>query len=46
MKDLRLYLDKLHADAEHCITISQTTLNDKKRELSVVRIFETTGCVS
>jgi hypothetical protein len=33
MKDLRLYLDKLHADAEHCITISQTTLNDKKREV-------------
>jgi hypothetical protein len=33
MKDLKLYLDKLHADAEHCITISQTTLNDKKREV-------------
>jgi hypothetical protein len=33
MKDLELYLDKLHADAEHCITISQTALNDKKREV-------------
>jgi hypothetical protein len=30
MKDLQLYLDKLRADAEHCITISQTTLNEKK----------------
>jgi hypothetical protein len=33
MKDLKLYLDKLHADAEHCLTISQTALNDKKREV-------------
>jgi hypothetical protein len=33
MKDLELYLDKLHADAEHCITISRATLNDKKREI-------------
>jgi hypothetical protein len=33
MQDLKLYLNKLHADAEHCITISQTTLNDKKREV-------------
>jgi hypothetical protein len=32
MKDMKLYLDKLHADAEHCITISRSTLNDKKRE--------------
>jgi hypothetical protein len=30
---LKLYLNKLHADAEHCITISQTTLNYKKREV-------------
>ncbi len=33
MKDLQLYLAKLRADSEHCITISQTTLNDKKREV-------------
>jgi hypothetical protein len=33
MKDLQLYLDKLRADAEHCITISQATLNDKKRDV-------------
>jgi hypothetical protein len=36
MKDLKLYLDKLHSDSEHCLTISKTTLNDKKRE-----VFET-----
>src|SRR6476661_1131090 len=33
MKDLKLYLDKLRADSEHCITISQATLNDRKREV-------------
>ncbi|EAQ35513.1 hypothetical protein NB311A_17094 [Nitrobacter sp. Nb-311A] len=33
MKDLKLYLDKLRADSEHCVTISQTALNDKKREV-------------
>ena len=33
MKDLKLYLDKLLADSEHCITISKSTLNDKKREV-------------
>lgn len=33
MKDLKLYLDKLLADSEHCITISQTTHNEKKREV-------------
>jgi len=31
MKDLQLYLNKLHADAEHCLMISKITLNDKKR---------------
>jgi hypothetical protein len=33
MKDLQLYLDKLRADSDHCITISQTALNKKKREV-------------
>src|SRR5687768_740880 len=33
MKDLQLYLDKLRADSEHCITISQATLNERKREV-------------
>lgn len=33
MKDLKLYLDKLRADSEHCVTISQTAFNDKKREV-------------
>jgi hypothetical protein len=33
MKDLKLYLDKLRADSEHCHTISQATLNEKKREV-------------
>ena len=33
MKDLKLYLDKLHVDAEQCLAISQTTLNNKKREV-------------
>ncbi|GEC17602.1 hypothetical protein [Nitrobacter winogradskyi] len=33
MKDLKLYLDKLHANSEHCITISKSTLNNKKREV-------------
>jgi hypothetical protein len=33
MKDLQLYLDKLRADAEHCLTISKTAMNDKKREI-------------
>jgi hypothetical protein len=33
MKDLQLYLDKLRADSEHCITISQATLSEKKREV-------------
>ncbi|HEU4805593.1 MAG TPA: hypothetical protein VFS91_07270 [Nitrobacter sp.] len=33
MKDLKLYLNKLHFDAEQCLAISQTTLNNKKREV-------------
>jgi hypothetical protein len=33
MKDLKLYLNKLYADSEHCLTISKTTMNDRKREV-------------
>ena len=33
MKDIRLYIDKLHADAEDCLTISQTAPSDVKRRV-------------
>jgi len=31
MKDIKLYIDKLNADAEHCVTISETATNEAKR---------------
>jgi hypothetical protein len=33
MKDIRLYIDKLHADAEDCLTISQTAPSDVKQRV-------------
>ena len=33
MKDIRLYIDKLHADAEDCLTISQTAPSDVKQSV-------------
>jgi hypothetical protein len=31
MKDIKLYIDKLNSDAEHCVTISETATNEAKR---------------
>lgn len=31
MKDIKLYIDKLNADAEHCVTISETATSETKR---------------
>jgi hypothetical protein len=31
MKDIKLYIAKLHSDAEHCVTISETATNEAKR---------------
>ena len=33
MKDIRLYIDKLHADTEDCLTISQTAPSDVKQRV-------------
>ena len=33
MKDIRLYIDKLHADAEDCLTSSQTAPSDVKQRV-------------
>ena len=33
MKDIRLYIEKLHADAEDCLTISQTAPGDVKQRV-------------
>lgn len=33
MQDIRLYIDKLHADAESCVTIGQTASNEAKRKV-------------
>jgi hypothetical protein len=33
MKDINLYIDKLHADAEDCLSISRTATNDAKRNV-------------
>jgi hypothetical protein len=33
MKDIRLYIEKLHADAEDCLTISQTAPSDVKQRV-------------
>jgi len=33
MKDIRLYIDKLHTDAADCLTISQAANNDAKRKV-------------
>jgi len=33
MQDLKTFIDKLHADAESCVTIGQTASNDAKRKV-------------
>ena len=33
MQDIQLFIDKLHADAEACVVISQTTSNEAKRKV-------------
>jgi hypothetical protein len=33
MQDIRTYIDKLHADAEACATISHTATNEAKRKV-------------
>lgn len=33
MQDIRLFIDKLHADAQACETIGQTALNEGKRKI-------------
>jgi hypothetical protein len=33
LKDIKTYIDKLHSDAESCISISQTATNDAKRKI-------------
>lgn len=33
MQDIRLFIDKLHADAENCVMISQTAPNEAKRKV-------------
>jgi hypothetical protein len=33
MQDIQLFIDKLHADAEACETIGQTSLNEGKRKI-------------
>lgn len=33
MQDIRIYIDKLHSDAEACATICETTSNDAKRKV-------------
>jgi 4-hydroxy-3-methylbut-2-enyl diphosphate reductase IspH len=33
MQDLRLFIDKLHTDAQACETIGQTALNEGKRKI-------------
>lgn len=33
MQDIQLFIDKLHADAEACVVISQTTASGAKRKV-------------
>jgi len=33
MRDIRIYIDKLHSDAEACATICETTSNEAKRKV-------------
>lgn len=33
MQDIKLYIDKLHADAESCAMIGQTASNEAKRKV-------------
>lgn len=33
MKDIKLYIEKLHADADACLTISKTATNEAKRNI-------------
>jgi len=33
MQDIRLFIDKLHTDAQACDTIGQTALNEGKRKI-------------
>lgn len=35
MQDIKIFIDKLHADAEACATISQTATNEAKRKVFV-----------
>lgn len=36
MQDIRTFIDKLHADAQACDTIGQTSLNEGKRKIFIV----------
>ncbi|BEV43895.1 hypothetical protein [Afipia carboxidovorans] len=35
MQDIRTFIDKLHADAQACDTIGQTSLNEGKRKIFI-----------
>jgi hypothetical protein len=35
MRDIKIFIDKLHSDAEACSTISQTASNEAKRKVFI-----------